>query len=502
MSLTNYIGKDKLFEGAFLINLDSRPDRLFHSTNELKKVGIQDLVERLPAIQHRYGMVGCSLSHLECVKLAKQRGWKSVLIFEDDITIKPNFNEFYTRVLDQLSKRNWTVFHFGAMLMNICTQVDDNLLQVGYNWAAHAIAIHERAYDFIIEKYDWSYSETDSSKPWGGHYPFDGFINKNTFDAGFEIYSAYPLLISQTPGHSDTWGYHRDYKDLIEQSYRVQICSEVNVIIFSKNRPMQLHATLESYAKYARDSGSARINVLYTHDPQYEEGYNIVKKYFSNVNFVKEVKFSDDLKKLVEGRRYTFFIVDDTVFHAPFYVSDACDTLSLDKDVFSFSYRLGANTQYSYINNVCFERQKEYDSCESIIKLDWTKKLPYIDFGYPFEVSSSVYRSNDLLSILEDHSMNCSNPNYFELAGTTIVYTHKKHFGNLIATYRKSVAVSVPLNRVQHLHLNRCGIEPIYVPESLLRYYESGKILNFDNINEHWISNSVHVELKPEFKSR
>lgn len=503
MSLANYIGKGKIFEGAIIINLDNRPDRWALASIELTKAGISELVERLPAIKHRYGMVGCSLSHLECVKIAKQRGWKSVLIFEDDIVFTSNFEACHSRALEQLQKHHWSVFHFGAMLMNMCKQVDTNLLKVGYNWAAHALAIHSQAYDDIINKYDWKYSETDTSKPWGGHYPFDGFINKEIHDMGYEIYSAYPVLISQRPDFSDTWGYHRDYKDLIEESYRNQISKEVNVLILSKNRPMQLDSTLTSYFKYVKDSRCATVTVLYTCDSSYESSYNVLRNFWDRkVKFIKEISFFEDVKRIVQSRLFIFFVVDDAIFHRPFTVSDGCDTLCTDDSVLSFSYRLGMNIQYSYINNVFFEVPTEYTKLGNIVKVDWTTKLPYIDFGYPFEISSSLYRSSDVLRLFDLSPVGWDSPNHLELTGTTFVRNQRESFGKHIATYKKSVAVCIPLNRVQHKHLNRCGTDPIYEPDALRRLFDEGKVLDFTTINDHWTSNSVHVELKPGFKPR
>lgn len=505
MSLRDYIGKGKIFEGAFIINLDRRVDRWSLVSVQLERAGIKDVVERLPAIEHRYGMVGCSLSHLECVKRAKERGWKSVLIFEDDIVFKENFEAVHPRVIDQLDQRkNWSIFHFGAMLMNMCTLVDENLIKMGYNWAAHALVIRENAYDHIINNYKWDYSETDSSKPWGGHYPFDGFINKEMYDAGFEIYSAYPVLITQRPDHSDTWGYHRDYKDLIEESYRKQISREVNVIIPSKNRPMQLHNTLDSYFKYVRDSGHAVINVIYTHDPQYQKGYEIVQQAFKErgVKFIKEKEFFLDVRSLVQSKPFVLFVVDDTVFHRPFMLSDGCETLCTNDEIWSFSYRLGSNIKHSYINNIAFPVPNEYSQHGTFVKVDWTAQSEYSDFGYPFEISSCMYRSSELLRMFSYSHQGWNNPNFMELTGTHTIRAHRTMFGKYIATYRKSAAVSVPLNRVQHLHLNRCGTDPLYVPESLLRHYEMGQILNFDHINEHWSCDSVHIDLKPGFKPR
>lgn len=504
MSFKDYIGKGKLFEGAFVINLPERVDRKCNMDYQLAKVGITDSVEWLPAIKHRYGMVGCSLSHLECVKLAKQRGWKTVLIFEDDVIFTKHFETSYERSFAQLQTKDWAVYHLGAMLMNICRQVESNLLQIGYNWAAHAVAIHERAYDFIINNYDHSYSETDSSKPWGGHYPFDGFINKEVFDAKFNIFSAYPLLATQFPSMSDTWGEHRDYKYLIEESYEKQIVRENVVCIFSKDRPMQLHALLKSFFKYNKDRDAVKISVLYKASPGFCDGYiKLVEMYGNKVNFVAEFDFFDDVKRIVRNYRYTTFLVDDTIFHRPFKLADGNVVLSDDPEVYSFSYRLGSNTTYSYINNIAFKTPEEYSKPGTEVKVDWTKQLGYIDFGYPFEVSSSMYRTIDLYSMFGQSEHGWNHPNHFELVGTNIVRQYQKLlFGKYIATYKKSVAVSVPLNRVQDKHLNRVGTDVAYDAKALNEQFTNGFELDFDNINENWTSNSVHIELRPTFKYR
>ena len=67
------------------INLLNRTDRKEHVINELKKIGINDNVERFNAIKLENGALGCSMSHLKCLEIAKQNDWESVLIIEDDI---------------------------------------------------------------------------------------------------------------------------------------------------------------------------------------------------------------------------------------------------------------------------------------------------------------------------------------------------------------------------------------------------------------------------------
>ena len=72
---------------TYYINLDRREDRKQHVLNELEKIGINN-PERFKAIElpNKNGALGCSLSHLKCLELAKKKNYEFVFICEDDIT--------------------------------------------------------------------------------------------------------------------------------------------------------------------------------------------------------------------------------------------------------------------------------------------------------------------------------------------------------------------------------------------------------------------------------
>jgi GR25 family glycosyltransferase involved in LPS biosynthesis len=72
-----------LLKNTLYINLEHREDRKFHVVAQLKKIGCEN-PERFPAVQAKDGAVGCSLSHIKCLELAKARGWEYVCIVEDD----------------------------------------------------------------------------------------------------------------------------------------------------------------------------------------------------------------------------------------------------------------------------------------------------------------------------------------------------------------------------------------------------------------------------------
>ena len=68
----------------FYINLEHRIDRKLHVEKELNKVGLTNFT-RFNAIKMENGALGCSMSHLKCIQMAKENGWPHVLIVEDDI---------------------------------------------------------------------------------------------------------------------------------------------------------------------------------------------------------------------------------------------------------------------------------------------------------------------------------------------------------------------------------------------------------------------------------
>lgn len=71
---------------VFYINLDKRADRKSEIEAELTAFGLP--FERFSAISHEFGAVGCSMSHVAVLKLAKERKYKRILILEDDFTFK------------------------------------------------------------------------------------------------------------------------------------------------------------------------------------------------------------------------------------------------------------------------------------------------------------------------------------------------------------------------------------------------------------------------------
>ena len=75
----------KYIDHIFYINLDHRTDRRSEIESELARMNLTEKAERFPATYvQEQGILGCTISHLSAIQLAKARGYKNVLILEDD----------------------------------------------------------------------------------------------------------------------------------------------------------------------------------------------------------------------------------------------------------------------------------------------------------------------------------------------------------------------------------------------------------------------------------
>ena len=70
----------------FVVNLERRPDRLESIKKEMDYIGWDYELFKAVDLNHHGG---CTLSHVEIIKIAKERGYKSVLVIEDDCTFLP-----------------------------------------------------------------------------------------------------------------------------------------------------------------------------------------------------------------------------------------------------------------------------------------------------------------------------------------------------------------------------------------------------------------------------
>lgn len=143
--MNNKIDSLKDIKHIFYINLEHRIDRKQHVEKELSKVGLTNFT-RFNAIKMPNGALGCSMSHLKCLQMAKENNWPHILIVEDDIEfLDPN------TFINQANKFLQTIYRWDVLLLagnNIlpykiidnndsCVKVSGCLTTTGYFVSSH-----------------------------------------------------------------------------------------------------------------------------------------------------------------------------------------------------------------------------------------------------------------------------------------------------------------------------------------------------------------------------
>jgi GR25 family glycosyltransferase involved in LPS biosynthesis len=216
---------DNLIKNHFYINLDSRTDRRESCENELKKWYGDAELNRFSAIRPpladckrqgrrakpRQGIIGCGMSHLACIREAKEKGWEYCAIFEDDIMIpKPTqVRNTVNRILE--SGEEWDILLLSGNAFKPHKRVEEDFIQVQRCYTTTAYIIKNSFFDTWIENLKESIEGL--MRTGDRNYSLDAYWGKLMIDNVFLL--ILPPTIYQKPDHSDIEERFVDYKNAI-----------------------------------------------------------------------------------------------------------------------------------------------------------------------------------------------------------------------------------------------------------------------------------------------
>jgi FkbM family methyltransferase len=266
-------------------------------------------------------------------------------------------------------------------------------------------------------------------------------------------------------------------------------------VLFSKDRAIQFAATIDSFKLHCTDSENVRLSVLYKTSSQYhQDQYDKLIAEYDDVQFVKEVNFKQQLLSIVNSGEHILFMVDDNVFVGDFKMADVTEALKTDRQAIGFSLRVGTNTQYSYARNMQVALPDFERIAADILRFNWTTSQSH--FGYPLEVSSSVYRSRDIIPLL--NTIDFSNPNILEG-----LIEANKHFyaqsNDRLLCFETSVTFCNPVNIVQTVCDNRAGSNNLYAADELAKKFDDGLRIDVSQYSG-FVPNSCHQEVELKFR--
>ena len=259
---------------------------------------------------------------------------------------------------------------------------------------------------------------------------------------------------------------------------------------------MQLDACLRSFYMHCRDAARCRARVIYTCSTErHKAQYAVLRDTYDSVEFICENVFYSDLIAALEGSEHVLFLVDDNIFVRGWSLHETLGALEKNPSALGFSLRLGRNTTYCYSLN----RQQslpEFEGISSrIMNFRWVDAE--YEFGYPLEISSSIFRTDQLLPML------CAapairSPNTLEARLNVSKDLFQTSHPDLLC-FVDSVAFCNPANVVQTDHYNRSSVDSRFTAYHLMRRFDLGYRIDISRL-ANFVPRACHQEIDFEYQ--
>jgi GR25 family glycosyltransferase involved in LPS biosynthesis len=183
------------------INLQKREDRRQHIEDLLSTYNIA--ATRFDAIEHSMGLYGCGLSHLAVLKLARDNGWRNVLILEDDILFnlpKQDFEQDLSKLFEQGPEFDVCMLDINLQRSEPCPP-HDWLIRVRYAHCAGAYIVQQHYYQKLIDLYEWALPQLLHT---GMHWVYANDAVWGKLQEEDRWYTFKEQICRQMAGYSDT----------------------------------------------------------------------------------------------------------------------------------------------------------------------------------------------------------------------------------------------------------------------------------------------------------
>lgn len=265
-----------------------------------------------------------------------------------------------------------------------------------------------------------------------------------------------------------------------------------DLIVFSYDRPLQLHTLLSSINKYV--SNLHALFIIYrTSNHQFDHAYDEVRTLFPTAHFIKQgPEPKKDFKPLLltclfaTTASHVMFATDDDIFTDSVDIAD-CVHAQESTDAYGFYLRLGTNITHSYFANQPLTLPPFTSLSHNTLSFSFQDGKSY--WAYPNNVNMTLYKK----SMIEDAftALSYNSPNTLEsrwarlypIVGRGLCFTHSK-------------GINIPLNLVQDDWQNKH--EAIFTTQELLNLWNYGYTIDLAQFH-HIHNNAAHMPYMPTF---
>jgi GR25 family glycosyltransferase involved in LPS biosynthesis len=312
---------NNVFDNIYCLNLEERKDRWNRVLNQFLELNIN--VQRWNAISgnqisddllqdynpngingeeaseigvvENKNAIGCLLSHIEIIKDAKLKGYKKILIFEDDVIIDKSIN---LKIKESL-KINWKLLYLGASQFDWKgIETINGFYKSHKTLGTFAYAVDETIYDEIIETFE------------NNKKSIDNLLTLIQEKYNKECYTFSPNIVISDVEDSDI----RQSKNIIDYAIKNKwpnnlIKTKLNILLVPDTRGWAFDNISNSIVNYNPYTNKIKYDTVYVldilngHKIEYDE-YDYIFVFFEAERCIP------DSKKIIRGCYSAFWLED------------------------------------------------------------------------------------------------------------------------------------------------------------------------------------------------
>jgi GR25 family glycosyltransferase involved in LPS biosynthesis len=222
----------QILENTHFINLEHRIDRLYNVKTELAKISVSGT--RFNAIKTTNGAIGCSMSHLKCLEMAKQSESPFVFICEDDIQFldAPLFLQQLDKFCENV-KLDWDVLIVSGNICPPFQQIGDYCARLVNCQTTTGYIVQKHYYDAIITNIKEGLKLLLSNPTNKREYAIDIYWKR--LQSTGRWFMITPPTVVQMEGFSDVEGRNTNYKNLMTDMNKEWLFKQHNQIQFQSS---------------------------------------------------------------------------------------------------------------------------------------------------------------------------------------------------------------------------------------------------------------------------
>ncbi len=271
---------------------------------------------------------------------------------------------------------------------------------------------------------------------------------------------------------------------------------QADIVVFSRDRPLQLYALLESTQRYIKNYKTISV-IYYASNDRFFYAYEELKDSFPDVHFILQKNLNTDFEPLLkkeiykESTPYILFSVDDVIVKDEVDLKQCIEAME-NFSAYHFSLGLGKNIDYSYQGG--FHQDLPFHLFLEPGLLAWQIDAAPGEWSKAQCISMTLYRRDGVQHAVE--KFNFKDPLHFEKNWTKYRKRNVKLKRNRIAlAFETSKVVGVPLGLMKKHNIN------FYSPIELLNKFELGLKIHIDSL-EQIKNTSTYIEYLPIFVKR